>query len=216
MYAAWRASPVQGRFPGTGDAILNALHTIAPDEGRRLVLSEIATGERGIATTPSRRCPIATSPIWTRVSRDALHTAGRLGGLHPGHRPRHDRLAHRALRFSGTRTLCPRRPDTRTIELRPGGGPGSLPVQAQPRRGRGALEPPLDRRGGCVDPWRLLAERYWDPRVEALAVQRLMTSDVSRVSRTAEIPARPRLERRQVRAAGSAEDLVRAMARTCA
>jgi hypothetical protein len=186
VYAAWHGSPLQNGFPGVGDFVLRRLYELAPDEGRRLVLEEIQTGDHAIrydalAILPDPSLPELDAPLQARYTSprttdprdiDRGTTAWLMA-----------RYGSPALLPFVTDSLS--RPATCVVE----GGLIAYVLKYDPTAAMKFLDPSLGRRtrNTCADPLPTLAEHYWDNRVESAAIAGLMDTNIGRVTEAAQL-----------------------------
>jgi len=165
-----------------GDPALRRLYELAPDEGRRVMLEEIRTGEHGVsartlAVLPDSELPQLDSAMRARYASPQ----GGDGGATLGQR---GTAAWLIARYGSVALL----PFVRTAIDRPLLGcdvEAALIVyllKHDPAPALRHLEPGLDRTapGTCVGPpLSLIASRYWDSRTEAVATGYLMNGTVA-------------------------------------
>jgi hypothetical protein len=192
MYASSRGDVHQNSFPGLGDVVLRRLAEVAPDEGRRLILEEIRTGQHAIrydalATLPDAALPELDAALRARYSNppatDPVASDQDRGTT-----------AWLIARYGSAELL----PFVKTVLSHPLPGcdvEGGLLVyllKYDPAAGEQRLSPGFDRSGPaiCVAPLSAVAARYWDDRVEAAAVEALQNSDVRQTIDAAQLLGR--------------------------
>jgi hypothetical protein len=189
LYANAHGDVHQNSFPGLGDVVLRRLAEVAPEEGRRLILEEIRSGQHAIrydvlASLPDVALPELDDALQARYSsasatdpvardQDRGTTAWLIG------------------RYASADLL----PFVRTVLSRPLPGcdvEGGLVVyllKYDAIAGEERLSPGFDRSGRavCVAPLTAVAAHYWDDRVESAAVQTLESTDIAQVIGAAQL-----------------------------
>jgi hypothetical protein len=179
-YGAWRASPRQGGFPGVGDSALKRLYELAPDEGRRLILTEMRTGDHGIrydalAVLPDAQLAELDTELQARYAH-ATDPATRLQDR--------DTTAWLIARY-GSPGLLPFvvgmvRPDSCVSE----GAVLAYLFKHDPAVALSRLQPNLDlatqRDRVCISPLGAVVAHYWDDRVESAAIGELTDASIRR------------------------------------
>jgi hypothetical protein len=174
---------------GPGSRILKRLFELVPDEGRRLILEEIRTGEHGIsydalAILPDAELPELDTALQARyVSAPKGDFGATLG----------DRgtTAWLIWRYGSARL----RPFVNRLLARPlpscevEGGLIAYVLKHDPAVAIQRLDPSFDRTGGgiCVAPLTSVAARYWDDRLESAAIAQLTAADVHKVIDAAQL-----------------------------
>ncbi len=179
------------------DDALTHLYELAPDEGRRLILEEIKTGEHGIgydalAILPDASLPELDAALQVRyASPQSTNAAMTL---------RNRGTAAWLMARYGSPNLLPFVRDilTRSTDIATRSAEGcvvegaaiayllkhDLPA-AMKRFDQSTVR---TASGICADPLPALAEHYWDDRVESVAIVELTTAaDISRVSNAARL-----------------------------
>jgi hypothetical protein len=176
-----------GFTSGPGSSALKRLYEVVPEEGRRLILEEIRTGERGIgydalAVLPEGVLPELDDILQARYlaalstpKADVGATLGELGTT-----------AWLMWRYGSAGLL----PFVSGLLARPlpscevEGGFIAYLLKYDPARAMQRLGPGFDRSGGniCVDPLGTVAGHYWDERVESAAIAALAGAEIRRVT----------------------------------
>ena len=185
VYAQWHYTPMGSSWPA-GDLALTHLYELAPDEGRRLILEEIKTGDRGIAYDTLAILPDATLPELDgalqnrcsspRVTHDATSLCDR------------GTTAWLIARYGSPNLLpfvtsLPVRPTSCIIE----GAQIAYLFKYDPASAMKQLDPGRDLASpGACDPLFTLAAHYWDDRVEAAAIAQLTNANIRRMTDAAD------------------------------
>jgi hypothetical protein len=184
VYAEWHGN--RNGVPA-GDLALTRLYELAPEEGRRLILEEIRTSERGIGYDALAILPDASLPELDAVleSRYASPLPTNAAALY-----RARTTAWLIARY-GSPNLLPFVATllTRGLACDIEGGLTAYLLKHDPEAAMRRLDPRFDRAAGegCVAPLPALAAHYWDDRVQAAAIADLGAPVVMRVIEAAQI-----------------------------